>query len=104
LYDIPAPEELRKFMAENNLTGADMAALTGVSARTARRWVVPSGQKGSVPIPWAAWAMVLILTGKKTKEEFLKQINAWKSEKIGLGLFERGKPGRRWPEKKEKEQ
>jgi hypothetical protein len=94
MYETPTPEELKKFMGSNNLTGADIAALAGVTPRAARRWVEPANQKGSRPIPWAAWGMVLILTGKKTKNDFLKLIDKWKKEKIGRGLFERGNAGR----------
>lgn len=94
MYETPTPEQLKEFMQKNNLTGADIAALTGVNARTARRWVAPADQKGARPIPWMAWAMIQMLTGKTAKEEFLKLIDQWKAEKIGRGLFERGNAGR----------
>ena len=99
-YKTPSPEELKKFMIDNNLTGADLAALAGVSPRAARRWVEPESQKGSRLIPWAAWGMIQLLTGKKTKEDFLKMINKWKNKTTGRGLFERGAAGR--PPKEEK--
>ena len=94
MYDTPAPEELKRFMIDNNLTGADIAALAGVTPRAARRWVEPAEQKGSRPIPWAAWTMILLLTGKKTKEEIEKQVDKWKKEKTSRGLYERGTAGR----------
>lgn len=94
MYETPAPEELKEFMRKNNLTGADIAALAGVTPRAARRWVEPANQKGSRPIPWAAWAMILILTGKKTKQEIVKLVNQWKKEKLGRALYERGAAGR----------
>jgi hypothetical protein len=94
MYEIPTPEELKKFMADNNLTGADIAALTGVSPRAARRWVAPVSQKGSRVIPWAAWAMILLLTGKKSIDYFLRVIDKWKKKEAGRGLFERGNAGR----------
>jgi hypothetical protein len=94
MYEVPSPEEIKKFMDENNLTGADMAAMTGVKPRAARRWVAPAGQKGARPIPWAAWALIQILTGKVSKKEYLKRISAWKAESIGQKLFERGTAGR----------
>ena len=94
MYDTPPPEEIRKFMLDNNLTGADVAALTGVKPRAARRWVAPAGQKGACPIPWAAWAIMQIFTGQKTKEDYLTLIDGWKKEEKGRGLFERGAAGR----------
>jgi hypothetical protein len=94
LYEVPSPEEIKVFMDENNLTGADIAALTGVDARTARRWVAPANQKGARVIPWAAWTLILILTGKTSKKELLKLINQWKTKKTGRKLFERGTGGR----------
>jgi uncharacterized membrane-anchored protein len=94
MYEVPSPEEIKIFMDENDLTGADIAALTGVDARTARRWVAPANQKGARVIPWAAWTLILILTGKTTKKELLKLIDQWKAEKIGRGLFKRGVAGR----------
>ena len=94
MYETPTPEEIKAFMAENNLTGADIAALAGVNPRTARHWVTPPDLKSARAIPWAAWAMILLLTGKKTKDDFLQLIDGWKKEKIGRGLFERGTAGR----------
>jgi hypothetical protein len=94
MYETPTPEEIKKFMVENNLTGADMAALSGVKPRAARRWVAPADQKGAAPIPWAAWALIQILTGKASKNECLKKISAWKAESVGRKLFERGTAGR----------
>jgi hypothetical protein len=94
MYEVPSPEEIKKFMVENNLTGVDMAALSGVKPRAARRWVAPADQKGAAPIPWAAWALIQILVGKVSKNEYLKKISAWKTESLGRKLFERGVAGR----------
>ncbi|MDR2094669.1 MAG: hypothetical protein LBP76_04020 [Treponema sp.] len=94
MYETPTPEQLKAFMQKNSLTGVDIAALTGVNARTVRRWVAPAGQKGAAPIPWAAWAMLQLLTGNIKKGELLKIVNQWKERKLGLKLFERGKAGR----------
>jgi hypothetical protein len=94
MYEVPTPEEIKIFMDENGLTGADMAAMTGVKPRAARRWVAPVGQKGARPIPWAAWVLIQILTGQVKRTNLLKLIGKWKNEEMGLGLFERGKAGR----------
>jgi hypothetical protein len=102
MYETPTPHELKKFMGEHNLTGADIAALAGVTPRAARRWVEPANQKGSRPIPWAAWIMILLLTGKATVKDIKENVNQWKKEKIGRGLFERGTAGR--PPKEEKDE
>ena len=81
-------------MAENNLTGADIAALAGVKPRTARCWIQPCNQSGARAIPWAAWAMIQLLTNKKSKDDFLHLINSCKKEAGGRGLFEKGIVGR----------
>ena len=96
MYEVPAPEELKSFMLKNNLTGADIAALTGVNPRTARRWVAPADQKGARPIPWSDWILILVLTGKMDIESVLKMISQWKAEKAKTmrPLFERSKAGR----------
>jgi len=94
MYNTPSPEQVKEFMAENNLTGADIAALTGVNDRTARRWVAPAGQKGAQPISWACWTLILLLTEKKSVTEAAGEISQWKAQKKGRGLFERGVAGR----------
>jgi uncharacterized membrane-anchored protein len=94
MYEVPSPDELRQFMIENSLTGADIAALSGVTPRAARRWVEPLDTKGFRPIPWAAWAIIQILTGKKKKDDILKLVDTWKRQAKGIGLFERGAAGR----------
>jgi hypothetical protein len=94
MYETPAPEELKKFMVENNLTGADIAAMTGVKPRTARSWIAPKSQKNARDIPWAAWAMVLLLMGKQSKKDIEKSVNKWKAEITGRRLFERANSGR----------
>jgi hypothetical protein len=94
MYETPSPKELREFMAENRLTGADIAALAGVTPRSARRWVEPPDQRGARGIPWAAWVIIQILTGKIKKEDLVKKVDRWKKEKLGRGLLERGNAGR----------
>jgi len=81
-------------MQDNNLTGADIAALTGATSRTARRWIQPPDQKGSKKISWASWALILILTGKENRENILTLINQWKADKTGRKLYERSNAGR----------
>ena len=100
MYETPTPEELKTFMVTNNLTGADIAAMTGVNPRAARRWVAPADHKDSRSIPWAAWVLIQIFTGIKSVNDIIMLIDSWKQEKIGIGLFDKGKPGRRWPEGK----
>jgi hypothetical protein len=92
-YELPSPEEIKGFMTENNLTGIDMAALAGVSPRAIRHWVSPAG-KGNRSIPWSAWALILVLTGKIKKAELVKLIDQWKKEKTGIRLFKHGCPGK----------
>jgi len=97
MYETPTPEKLKLFLYENNLTGADIAALTGVNPRTARRWVSPPDQKGSKPIPWSDWALILLLTGKMSISDMLLMVGNWKAEKTKTGrpLFERSPTGRK---------
>ena len=94
MYNIPTPEELRLFMQNNKLTGADIAALTGVNPRTARRWIQPSEQKGAKKILWAEWALILLLLKKMNIETLLTTLEKWKAEKTGRKLFERSNAGR----------
>ena len=91
-YETPGPEELRQFMAENNLDALDLAMLTGASPRTARAWM--TDKKTALPIPWSAWAALRMLTGNASRDELLAKIDSWKRERTGRGLFERGKAGR----------
>ena len=94
MYETPTSEELRGFMQDNNLTGADIEALTGVAPRTARQWVEPSTLKSTSSIPWAAWTLINILLGKLDKKAILESIDRWKTEKTGRGLFKRSNAGR----------
>ena len=94
MYETPSPDELRQYMIAKKMTAADIAALTGVESRAARRWVAPADQKGARPIPWAAWALIQLFTGEKSKEDFLKLLDEWKKEKTSWGLFQRGQAGR----------
>jgi len=94
MYETPTPDKLKSFMVDNDLTGADIAALTGVNPRTARRWIAPPDQKGARPIPWSSWALILLLTGKMSVDNLFAMISKWKAETAGRGLFERSKAGR----------
>ena len=93
MYETPAPKALRAFMAEKNITGADLAALAGVSLRTARSWIKSADNKAARSIPWAAWTLILILTGKQSPETVFAQISAWKKEQMERNLYEREKGG-----------
>lgn len=72
MNDIPSPDELREFLKAHNLTGAATAKLVGVDSRTVRKWTSPPEAVSSRKIPWSAWALLLLLTGEKTVEEFKK--------------------------------
>ena len=104
MYETPTPEELQVFMAENDLTGIDVAALTGAGDRTVWGWLTPKGQKGFRAIPWTAWILLNILLGKTDRRKLLKEIGKWKKEKSGRGLFERGIGGKPRREIKPKEE
>ena len=98
MYETPTPEDLRAFYVSNDLTDADLAALTGVSPRTVQSWLIPDGHKKFRSIPWTAWALVNILLGKTDRHKLLKEIDTWKKEQTGRGLLEKGIGGR--PRKK----
>lgn len=50
---ITTPADLRDLMRRGKLTGAAVARLTGVNARTVRRWL-----SGDSAIPFAAYALL----------------------------------------------
>jgi hypothetical protein len=83
MYELPSPEGFKNFLKENNLTAARAAALTGVNLRTVQRWTAPAGQKGARTIPWAAWALIRILTGNLDTATLLLAIEAEKAAQSG---------------------
>lgn len=62
-YIVPTSDELRVFKEENGLTGAAIAAATGVHVRTVRKWLAPENTKSHRQIPWAAWIIMSELKG-----------------------------------------
>ena len=94
LYEIPTPEELQSFIIENDLTSADIEAMTGAKPRTVRSWTTPANLKGFHPISWTAWILLNILLGKTDKAKLLKEISKNKKTKTGRSLFERGIGGK----------
>ncbi|MDR1389194.1 MAG: hypothetical protein LBJ31_04390 [Treponema sp.] len=81
MYDIPSPEEFKKFLKKHNLTAAKTALYSGVNLRTVQRWTAPPGQKGARSIPWAAWALIRILAGDLDLETLLKDIETAEAER-----------------------
>ncbi len=62
-FEPPSLEEIRE--AFNPYTGAEVGEMLGVDARAVRRWLQdPDTTKGSREIPYAAWRLFLIITGK----------------------------------------
>ena len=68
----PNGARLREWIDEKGITQAAIARVTGVNPRTARRWVQPPG-KGYVPIPPAAWRLLLLWAGDIEREELEKK-------------------------------
>lgn len=94
MYETPTPEELKAYMEIQELTYADIAAMSGVSLRTAQRWTQPRESKEAKAIPWAAWAMVMLLSGMTTEPLLYKVVDDWKKTSTGRGLKERSPTGR----------
>jgi len=59
-YDPPTCEDLRIVMRTAQLTGPAVAARTGVSPRTVRKWTSAPDTANYVPIPYAAWRLLLL--------------------------------------------
>ena len=94
LYEIPTPEELQSFIIANDLTSADIEAMTGARPRTVRAWTTSSDLRGYHPIPWTAWILLNIMLDKTDKSKLLKEISKNKKTKTGRSLFERGIGGK----------
>lgn len=62
-YVAPTNEDIRAITQRFNLTGAGVARLTGVLARTVRKWMAAPSVANHSPIPYAAWRLLLIETG-----------------------------------------
>ncbi len=57
-YEPPTPEEIRETFKP--YTGSEVANMLGISdSRSIRRWI-----GGDVQIPYAAWRLFLVLTGR----------------------------------------
>lgn len=60
----PTPDEVREILKQINtpqgLKGSEAAILLGVGGRQIRRWT-----GGDAPIPFAAWAILADMAGKK---------------------------------------
>jgi hypothetical protein len=69
-YRAPSPEDLRAVMALKTLSASAIADLTGVSSRTVRKWTSLPDSPNFVPIPYAAWRLLLLET------ELVKDVGA----------------------------
>lgn len=58
----PNAADLRAWIEGKGITQSAVARVTGVNPRTARRWIQPPGN-GHVPIPPAAWRLLLLWSG-----------------------------------------
>lgn len=62
-YMSPTNEDLRALAERFSLSGAGVARLTGVLARTVRKWMAAPTVSNHSPIPYAAWRLLLIESG-----------------------------------------
>jgi hypothetical protein len=62
-YPLPQPDDLRALMARHGLKSLDLAAMAGVNAATARRWIKDPGP-GYIPIPADAWERIRKAVGE----------------------------------------
>jgi hypothetical protein len=72
MYSSPNHVQLREFMAEYGLTGADVAKAVGIDSRSVRRWTAPQDQAGARSMPWAAWMLLQLYVGAITVDEYRK--------------------------------
>lgn len=66
----PTPDEVRTALElagqvfnKNKLTGSEAGRLTGVDARTIRKWTAPENEANHRPIPYAAWRLLIERAG-----------------------------------------
>lgn len=59
-YCEPSWNDIRAVVQMTGLTGAEIAALVGVGARTVRKWVSPPESSNHTPMPYAPWRLLLI--------------------------------------------
>ena len=63
-YRSPTPTELRLLLSRNGLSGSAAGRLLGVNSRTVRKWT-----GGTSEMPWAAWALLSIVTGEMSSSD-----------------------------------
>jgi hypothetical protein len=65
-YIPPTSSEVREEFSD--FTGSEISEMLGVDARTIRRWIQDESDSGHRAIPYPAWRLFLILTGKVPAE------------------------------------
>jgi hypothetical protein len=65
-YIPPTSSEVREEFSD--FTGSEISTMLGVDARTIRRWIQDENDSGYRAIPYPAWRLFLILTGKVPAE------------------------------------
>lgn len=65
LFGIPTPPELKSFCDRMGIKNSYLAAIAGVSERSARRWVTDNPEKTHA-ISKSTWVLLLILTNVLT--------------------------------------
>lgn len=63
-YQPPTPEDLRLLVQRSGKTGDQIAAMVGVAGRTVRKWQSPINTSNHTAIPYSAWRLLLIETGR----------------------------------------
>jgi hypothetical protein len=59
-YTQPLWTDIRAVVECLGLSGSQIGTLLGVNSRTVRRWTSPPDNQNSLPIPYAAWRLLLI--------------------------------------------
>ncbi|MGJ8586292.1 MAG: hypothetical protein ACSHXD_19555 [Marinosulfonomonas sp.] len=70
-YSGPDPSLIRALFEFSDWTLSRGAALLRVDVSTLRRWMADSAQRQSREIPYAAWCLLLLLSGNASAESFL---------------------------------
>lgn len=63
-YQPPTWEDVRLLVQRSGKTGDQIAALAGVAGRTVRKWQSPINTSNHTTIPYSAWRLLLLETGR----------------------------------------
>ncbi|WP_205964778.1 helix-turn-helix domain-containing protein [Paraglaciecola marina] len=68
---LPNAEEIKKLLELKSWNQEQAANLVGVSKETMKKWCLKTESKGNRKIPYAAWALLLIYSGKVVNDKVI---------------------------------